>query len=153
ATTSPGSGPTCAKRPGAACGKPKASAHVEPTMPRPDAMRLRFGPELGGLAVLVLLLAIVELLVRSALLNPFLVPQPSAVLLAFGRIVAEENVLHRFLVTGSEAGTAAVLVACIGVPLGALLHRAHLLRAAIGSWIAAVAAAPIVLAYPLFLVM
>ncbi|WP_323029602.1 ABC transporter permease [Castellaniella defragrans] len=122
-------------------------------MPRPDAMRLRFGPELGGLAVLVLLLAIVELLVRSALLNPFLVPQPSAVLLAFGRIVAEENVLHRFLVTGSEAGTAAVLVACIGVPLGALLHRAHLLRAAIGSWIAAVAAAPIVLAYPLFLVM
>jgi ABC-type nitrate/sulfonate/bicarbonate transport system permease component len=122
-------------------------------MRRHDAGRMRFGPELGGLAALLVLLAVVELLVRSAVLNPFLVPQPSAVALAFGRIIAQENVLHRFLITGSEAGTAAVLVACIGVPLGALLHRARLLRAAIGSWIAALAAAPIVLAYPLFLVM
>jgi ABC-type nitrate/sulfonate/bicarbonate transport system permease component len=122
-------------------------------MRRHESGGLRFGPELGGLAVLVLLLAIVELLVRSAILNPFLVPQPSAVLLAFGRIIAQENVLHRFLITGSEAGVAAILVACIGIPLGALLHQAHLLRAAVGSWIAALAAAPIVLAYPLFLVM
>ncbi|CAM5197409.1 ABC-type nitrate/sulfonate/bicarbonate transport system permease component OS=Castellaniella defragrans OX=75697 GN=HNR28_000910 PE=3 SV=1 [Castellaniella defragrans] len=122
-------------------------------MRNPEPARMRFGPELGGVAVLVALLAIVELLVRSAILNPFLVPQPSAVLLAFGRIIAQENVLHRFLLTGSEAGIAAILVACIGVPLGALLYQAHLLRAAIGSWIAALAAAPIVLAYPLFLVM
>lgn len=122
-------------------------------MRKPESAALRFGPELAGLAALIAFFAIVELMVRSALINPFLVPRPSAVVMAFGRIITHENVLHRFFITGGEAGIAAVLVACIGVPLGALLYSAHLLRQAIGSWIAALAAAPIVLAYPLFLVM
>lgn len=113
----------------------------------------RFGPELGGLLALIAFLGIVEALVRAAIINPFLVPQPSAIFLAFGRIVTQEHVLQRFFITMYEAGVAAALVACIGIPLGALLHRARLLRLAIESWVAALAAAPIVLAYPLFLVM
>jgi len=47
---------------------------------------------------------------------------------------------------------ASLLLALTGIALGALLYRFRLLRAACETWVAALAAAPIVLMYPLFLV-
>jgi len=121
-------------------------------MPRHHTLRGRYGPELTGALVLLLLVVIVEILVRTAVINPYLMPRPSEVLLAFQRIILEENVLHRFLVTAGEAGTAALLVAAIGIPFGTLLQGHLVWRQSIETWVAALAAAPIVLAYPLFLV-
>jgi NitT/TauT family transport system permease protein len=80
------------------------------------------------------------------------VPLPSEVLLALPRVVAEEDVLGRFLVTAGEAAAAGLLLAAIAIPLGALLYRAQLLCRAVESWVGAMAAAPLVLIYPLFLV-
>jgi NitT/TauT family transport system permease protein len=94
----------------------------------------------------------VEVLIRAGAINPFIVPRPSAVMQSFGRIIAEEHVLTRFLLTCREAFAAAILVALVGIPVGVLLHRVRILRLATETWIAAFAAAPIVLAYPLFLV-
>jgi NitT/TauT family transport system permease protein len=80
------------------------------------------------------------------------VPLPTDVLAALPRIVIEEGAFPRFLFTASEALAAGVMVAGAGIALGALLYRFALLREATETWVAAVASAPTVLLYPLFLV-
>jgi ABC-type nitrate/sulfonate/bicarbonate transport system permease component len=72
--------------------------------------------------------------------------------MSFERIIVEEQVLQRFLATGSEVLTAAAMLTVIGVLFGVLLHRVKLLRDATETWVAAMASAPTVLMYPLFLV-
>ncbi|MFX8685128.1 hypothetical protein ABTM63_20380, partial [Acinetobacter baumannii] len=74
------------------------------------------------------------------------------VLLSFGRVVAEEDIPHRFLATAGECLAAGALMSVFGMLLGVALYRFRLLRAATETWVAAFAAAPLVLAYPLFLV-
>jgi NitT/TauT family transport system permease protein len=69
-------------------------------------------------------------LIRAGLINRFIVPLPSEIIAAFPRVVIEENVLSRFLLTISEALSASVLVAVFGVAGGVLLHRFVLLRQA-----------------------
>jgi len=111
-----------------------------------------FAPAVTGLATIAAVLALVEAMIRAGWINRFVVPLPSAVLASFGRVVAEEDVLWRTLLTGAEALAAGVLVAIVGGALGVLLTRRHVLRAATETWVAAISAAPIVLIYPLFLV-
>jgi len=103
----------------------------------------------GGFATA---LALIELAIRLGWLSRFVVPLPSEVLMSFKRIILEEDVLSRFLSTAGEALAAALLVSLIGVALGAFLHGNRLLRRACESWVAGLAAAPLVLLYPLFLV-
>jgi len=66
--------------------------------------------------------------------------------------VVEEGVVPRFLITAGESLGAGLLVTLIGIPAGILLYRVRLLRMATETWVAALAAAPIVLVYPLFMV-
>jgi len=112
----------------------------------------RYAPALTGFATLVLLAALLESLIRAEWLDRFVVPLPSEVFGALSRILAEENVAGRFAATAGETLAAGVLAAVVAVPLAILLYRTRLLRAAYEPWIAAMAAAPIVLMYPLFLV-
>jgi NitT/TauT family transport system permease protein len=105
---------------------------------------------LGGVTVLALI-AGVELLIRAGIINRFIVPLPSQILAAIPRIVVEENVLHRFWQTMQEILWASLLLAAVGISLGALLYRFRILRLACETWVAALASAPIVLMYPLFL--
>src|SRR5262249_26050855 len=53
--------------------------------------------------------------------------------------------------TAGEAFSASILVTIFGVAGGVLLYRYHLLRLATETWVAAVAAAPLGLMFPLFL--
>jgi NitT/TauT family transport system permease protein len=112
----------------------------------------RSGAWAFGIVTTVALIVLVELLIRVGLINRFIVPLPSQILAAIPRIVTEENVLHRFWQTTQEIIWATLLLATVGIALGALLHRFQILRAACETWVAALAAAPIVLMYPLFLV-
>jgi ABC-type nitrate/sulfonate/bicarbonate transport system permease component len=121
-------------------------------MTRERLLASRPGAAAFGLATTVAAVALVELLIRAGLINRFIVPLPSQILAAIPRIVVEENVLHRFWQTTQEIIWASVLLAIVGVGAGALLHRYRILRAACETWVAALAAAPIVLMYPLFLV-
>src|SRR2546427_11860027 len=105
-----------------------------------------------GLSSFVVLIGLVELLIRVGLINRFIVPMPSDIIAAFPRVVIEEDVLQRFLLTAGEAFSASILVTIFGVAGGVLLYRYHLLRLATETWVAAVAAAPLVLVYPLYLV-
>jgi NitT/TauT family transport system permease protein len=112
----------------------------------------RFAPPALGIFSFVGFIALIELLIRVGLINRFIVPLPSDIIAAFPRVIVEEHVLHRFLLTAAEAFSACILVTIVGVIGGVLLYRYHLLRLATETWVAAIAAAPLVLMYPLYLV-
>src|ERR1700694_4686161 len=116
-------------------------------------MTSHIGARLIGAATAGALVGLVELAIRAGIINRFIVPLPSEIILAIPRIIVEENVLHRFWQTAREVLWASLLLVGVGIPLGVLLHRFRILRLACETWVGALAAAPIVLAYPLFLVM
>jgi ABC-type nitrate/sulfonate/bicarbonate transport system permease component len=105
-----------------------------------------------GFGTLLAALMLVEFLIRVGVINRFIVPMPSQIIESFPRVIVEEHVPARFWLTLREAFWAAIMVSVVGVALGTLLHRVRLLRLATETWIAAMASAPTVLMYPLFLV-
>jgi ABC-type nitrate/sulfonate/bicarbonate transport system permease component len=111
-----------------------------------------YAPALIGIGSILAVIACIEVSVANGLINQFAVPRPSDVAAAFPRIILHEHVLERFLDTAFAAVTASVLVAACGIGTGVLLYRVRLLRMATETWVAALAAAPTVLVYPLFLV-
>jgi len=115
-------------------------------------VRSRFAPAFLGIASTVLVLVFLQWAVPLGWINQFAVPPPLDVLAAFPRLVEEEQAWARFLDTAFEAITASILVAVCGISAGVLLYRFTLLRMATETWVAAFAAAPTVLLYPLFLV-
>jgi ABC-type nitrate/sulfonate/bicarbonate transport system permease component len=112
----------------------------------------RWLPPLLGFGTLILCVLAFELLIRFGAINKFIVPMPSQIAGAFERVILEEGIPHRFLVTMRESLWATALLALFGIGIGVLLHRVQLLRDATETWVAAMASAPTVLMYPLFLV-
>ena len=126
-------------------------------MSAPSAIRRRIVtsdaiPFVFGIACLLALLGLIEVLVRFSVLSPFIVPKPSEIVMSFERIVLEEHIIPRFLLTCGEALAATVMLNVAGISLGVLLHRSRTVRLATETWVAAFASAPLVLMYPLFLV-
>jgi ABC-type nitrate/sulfonate/bicarbonate transport system permease component len=118
-----------------------------------SAWRSNLAPIALGLGTLLAIAALLEVLIGIDAIDRYLMPPPSEVFSAFGRLFSDENIVSRFLVTAGETLAAGLLLAIFGVGCGALLFRFVQLRRAYETWIAAFAAAPIVLSYPLFLVM
>jgi ABC-type nitrate/sulfonate/bicarbonate transport system permease component len=116
------------------------------------AARDRWLPPALGFGSLAAFILAVELLIRVGLINRFIVPLPSQIADAFWRVIVEEDIAGRFRLTFLEAFAAGAMITIVGVLLSLLLYRVTLLRRATETWIAALAAAPTVLLYPLFLV-
>jgi NitT/TauT family transport system permease protein len=112
----------------------------------------RYFPAVLGLGSFAVFVLAVEVLVYGDILNRFIIPPPSDVFAAFPRVIMDEHVLSRFFLTAGEALAASVLVTIFGVAGGVLLYQFNLLRLATETWVAAIAAAPLVLMYPLYLV-
>ncbi|MEO8753076.1 MAG: ABC transporter permease subunit, partial [Casimicrobiaceae bacterium] len=112
----------------------------------------RAAARITGISVTIGVVALLELLIRAGVINPFVVPLPSQILGSLPRIIDEEHVLQRFWQTMQELLWASLLLSTIGIGIGALFYRFGILRLACESWVGAMAAAPIVLLYPLFLV-
>jgi NitT/TauT family transport system permease protein len=104
------------------------------------------------LAALVALAGLLEALVRTGLVSRFIVAPPSSLPAAFARLWRDGDLLAPVLTTFGEAAAATLLAAAIGLPLGWLLWRRPVLGTAYEPWIGAAFAAPIVLLYPLLLV-
>lgn len=107
---------------------------------------------LTGALVLIGALGVLEILLLTNVLNRYVMPLPSDVAGSLWRVVSEEHIAERFLLTAGEGLVAGLLITAVGVPIGVLMHRVDILRRATETWVAALAAAPVVLAYPLFLV-
>jgi ABC-type nitrate/sulfonate/bicarbonate transport system permease component len=111
-----------------------------------------YAPALTGIGSLLAFFLIMELLVQTGIVNRFIVPPPSEIIVSFERVIVEEHVFSRFLQTLTECLTAGVMLTVFGVAGGVLMNRFKLLQQACETWVAAMASAPIVLMYPLFLV-
>ncbi len=113
--------------------------------------RTRIFPFALGIGALAVAILSMEVLIRIGVINRFIVPLPSQIVPAFERVIVEEDIAERFL-TFFEAFTAGAMITVVGVSLGFLLFRINVLRQATETWVAALASAPTVLMYPLFLV-
>jgi len=112
----------------------------------------KYGPSVVGFGAIAATILAVELLIRMGAINRFVVPLPSEIAWSFERVILEEQIPRRFLLTAGECLGAGILVTVVGIAMGALLHRVQLLRLATETWVAAFASAPTVLMYPLFMV-
>ena len=108
--------------------------------------------KIAGVLTIVAFLAFLEAVIRIGWLNRFIVPPPTEVLSSFYRVIMEEHVVTRFFFTAAECLATGVLLSLFGVLIGVVIQRYTLLRQATETWVAALAAAPVVLAYPLFMV-
>lgn len=119
-------------------------------------MRVTFGwfarPAIAGLALLAVLTAALELAVASDLVSRFVVPPPSEILLSVPKLFAQEHLAGLFVLTFGITFTATGLAALLGVPIGLFLYRYSDFGRAYESWLGAIFSSPIILLYPLFLV-
>lgn len=111
------------------------------------------GAGLAGLLVMAGLVALLQWAIGAGIVDEYTVPRPTEIAAALPRLVAEEQVVSRFLVTAGETFAAAGLSTLVGTALGAALYRWPLLRRSFEPGFAVLAAAPLILAYPLFLVL
>jgi len=112
----------------------------------------RYAPAITGVVTVLIFFGIMEVVIRSGLVSRFIVPPPSEIAQSFERVILEEHIGRRFLLTIGECLTAGVMISVFGIAGGVLLYRFKLLQQAVETWVAALAAAPVVLAYPLFMV-
>jgi NitT/TauT family transport system permease protein len=106
-----------------------------------------------SLGTIIGALALAQVLIMTGIISPYIVPLPTEIFASFERVVVEEGILGRFAVTVGETLAAGILIMLVGIPIGLLLYRFGRLRVSFEPWLAAIAAAPLVLAYPLFLVL
>ena len=109
-------------------------------------------PILAGLVGLALLAALLELVIASDLISPLVIAPPSAAGEGLKMLFVEERLHVMFLITLTQAFAATLLAIIIGLPIGYLLYRYADFGRAYESWLGALFAAPMVLLYPLFLV-
>jgi NitT/TauT family transport system permease protein len=114
--------------------------------------RSRYAPTLAGLALILALLALWQAAVALGFVSNLVAPAPTTIAASFPALIIEEELLQRFAQTFIEALIAASLAVLVGTPLGWWLHSKRWAGRAYENWVANFAAAPLVLLYPLFLV-
>ncbi len=116
------------------------------------AGRLLTSPLIAGIGGVVVLAAILEAAVVSGLVPSLVVARPSDAIAAIMPLHRDMDLVSNFLVTFGMTFAAIAMAIAVGVPLGYLLYRREVLGEAYEGWLAAAFSAPIVLLYPLFLV-
>ncbi len=91
----------------------------------PEWRARRWAPRAVGIGTLVCLLLVLEGASAAGLVNPFLVPAPSAIMANFPMLFAEEHLLRRFASTAAEACAAALLAMLLGGFLGWAFYRSR----------------------------
>ncbi|RZU30833.1 ABC transporter permease [Blastococcus saxobsidens] len=104
------------------------------------------------IAVIVVFLVLVEIAVRTELINPFFVPRPSEAVARMGTRLTDGEFLGLVAVTLGETFAGFALAAVVGMVVGFLLWRSRSLGDAFEPLVAALFSSPIVLLYPIFLV-
>jgi ABC-type nitrate/sulfonate/bicarbonate transport system permease component len=111
----------------------------------------------GLIAARVLILAaitgVVEVVVRLDLLPSTFIAEPSKVVASLGEAISEGTFLPALRTTAGEVLAALALAAAIGLTAGYLLWRSRLLSVALLPFVNALFASPIVLLYPVSLVL
>jgi len=109
---------------------------------------------IGVLSLLfgVALFALLQGVVSLGWISPFLVPPPSDMLAAIPALYRDEGLVEKFLLTLGTVFVATLLACVIGIPFGWFMYRRPAFGLAYESWLGAAFSAPLVLLYPLFMV-
>lgn len=107
---------------------------------------------LYGLLGVALLAALLEAIVEAGWVSPLILPPPSSLPAAFAKLWREDLLLQPILASVAQSVAATGLAALVGLPAGYLLWRRPVIGEAYEPWLGAAFAAPIILLYPLFLV-
>lgn len=103
-------------------------------------------------ALIALFVVLAELAVRAELINPFFVARPSEVIVRMGSSLTDGDFLSLVGITLGSTSVAFALAVLIGVLVGFALWRFRVLGEAFEPLVAALFSSPIVLLYPVFLV-
>src|SRR6185437_9642554 len=76
----------------------------------------------AGLGSLVIFLLVAEAVIRAGLVSRYIVPPPSEIAGSFYRIITEEHVPRRFLITATECLAASAMITVFGIAGGVLMH-------------------------------
>jgi ABC-type nitrate/sulfonate/bicarbonate transport system permease component len=117
------------------------------------ASLLRPPPIIARTLLFAALLGLWEAASAAGLVSRFIAPPPSEVIPAIADLFTDNELASRFLRTFGEVFAAAGIGAVAGMLIGWWLHRDRSAGQAYTDWIAATAAAPLVLLFPLFLVL
>ena len=109
-------------------------------------------PALAGFAGLMLFALVLETAVAAGWIDRTVVAKPSDMLGALPFVHEQLDLIRAFLTTLGVAVAATALAILVGVPFGYFLYRKREFGLAYEAWLAAAFAAPLVLLYPLFLV-
>lgn len=116
------------------------------------ATLLRPPPLIARLSFFAGLLALWEAASLAGLFSRFIAPPPSEIFPTIALLYTDNNLTGAFLRTFGEVFAAAGIGATGGMAIGWWLHHDKTAGKAFTDWIAATAAAPLVLLFPLFLV-
>ena len=122
----------------------------DPTLLRPTL--LRPPPWAARILALGLLLALWQGVSSAGLIKAYLLPSPLVVAQSFRDLFQEDHVLAAFLRTALETCGAFIAGSALGLAVGWTLHHSPRAGRAYTDWIGAMAASPLVLLYPVFLV-
>jgi NitT/TauT family transport system permease protein len=106
-------------------------------------------------SVVVFLVAVLalQLAVHGGLISSSIVALPSDIVSAFGGLESDGDLVWPFLITLFQVAAATIIASIAGIAFGYLLARSVKFSRAYLSWLGGAFSAPIVLLYPLFLVL
>lgn len=113
---------------------------------------IQVGPAFAGLILGIVLVGLVETIVWLGIVPAFVLPAPSTIVAHVPSLFIDENIAVMFCITFGIIFIATGFCAVVGVPAGWLLYRYRAFGEAYEPWLAAIFSAPIILLYPLFLV-
>ena len=109
----------------------------------------KLGPPL---VVLVIAAALLEAGSRAGAIAPTALPAPSAIAAGFADIVRNGELVRPALITFGLMLASTACAAVVAIPFGIVLARARAFGAAYEPWLGGLFASPLVLIYPIFLV-
>ena len=98
-------------------------------------------------------LGLVEVSVRLGWIDPFFLASPLQALAVLWSQIVAGNALYLTLVTLYEIGAALLIATVVGLLVGFILWRYRLVGASYEMFLAALFSSPVILAYPIFLVL
>jgi ABC-type nitrate/sulfonate/bicarbonate transport system permease component len=114
---------------------------------------LRPPPIIARMAFFAVLFGAWEWASRMGMVSRFIAPPPSEVVPAISLLYHDNELVTRFLRTFGQVFAASGIGAGLGMIIGWWLHQNKNAGRAFTDWFAAIAAAPLVLLFPLFLVL
>lgn len=112
----------------------------------------RWWPLAASVALVVGFGLFMQAVINAGLVSPFVISPPIEVVQSIPKLFTEENLVQLFLLTMGVTFTATAIATVIAVPAGWALFKFRIFGQAFESWLGALFSAPIILLYPLFLV-